>query len=454
MTIPARTDSTAAEPLSRRTMMLYALPHLTDAVMTLPMALFIPAFYAGEMGLPLAGVGAMVSVSRIFDVLTDPVIGALSDRWHSRWGRRKPWLAAGTPIIMIATWMLFVPPKDVSLLYLMIWASLLSIGYSLFDLPYKAWGAELSTGYSERSRIAAWREGFGAAGQFLFLAVLVAMGLAGHKGGSGEMRAIALMVILSLPPLVAVTLWRVPEPPPEKLTGEVLVGWSALISLFKNRAFLRTVIAIILFGAGLMIQATLHKLVLTHVIGRPELFAPLILGETVASLIAMPLWLRLSDRIGKHRAVTLAALWVGVWSLPLPWVGAGDIEWYGILIALRGSSFAAIFFLSNSIAADVIDQDTLDTGKQRTGLFFALWGMAIKLAVALGVLMGTGFPALFGFIPAAASHTPASISALMHIYGWLPGLIMLLAFPLLWNFPIDEAYHRQLRARIEARRSS
>ncbi|MGJ0484966.1 MAG: MFS transporter [Methylomicrobium sp.] len=452
MTTSDCTDSAAAEPLSRRTMMLYALPHLTDAVMTLPMALFIPAFYAGEMGLPLAGVGAMISVSRIFDVLTDPLIGTLSDRWHSRWGRRKPWLAIGTPIIIIATWMLFVPPKDVSLLYLMVWASLLSIGYSLFDLPYKAWGAELSTGYRERSRIAAWREGFGAAGQFLFLAVLVAMGMAGHKGGSDEMRAIALMVILSLPPLVAIALWRVPEPAPEKLTGEVLIGWSALISLFNNRAFLRTVIAIILFGAGLMVQATLHKMVLTHVIGRQELFAPLILGETVASLLAMPLWLRLSDRLGKHRAVTLAALWVGIWSLPFPWVGGGDIELYGTLIVLRGSSFATIFFLSNSIAADVIDQDTLDTGKQRTGLFFALWGMAIKLAVALGVLMGTGFPALFGFVPTANSHTPESIAALMQIYGWLPGLIMLLAFPLLWNFPIDEAYHRQLRARIEARR--
>lgn len=454
MTSPDRTDPAAAEPLSRRTMMLYALPHLTDAVMTLPMALFIPAFYAGEMGLPLAGVGAMISVSRIFDVLTDPVIGTISDRWHSRWGRRKPWLAVGTPVIMIATWMLFVPLQNASLLYLMVWASLLSIGYSIFDLPYKAWGAELSTGYRERSRIAAWREGFGATGQCLFLAVLAAMGLAGHQGGSGEMRAIALMVILSLPPLVAVTLWRVPEPPSEKLTGEILIGWPALLSVCKNRAFLRTAIAIVLFGAGLMIQASLHKLVLKHVIGRPELFAPLILGETVASLAAMPLWLRLSDRIGKHRAVTLAALWVGLWSLPFPWVGAGDIAFYGTLIMLRGSSFAAILFLSNSIAADVIDQDTLDTGKQRTGLFFALWGMAIKLAVALGVMMGTGFPALFGFTPNAASHSPASISALMHIYGWLPALIMLLAFPLLWNFPIDEVRHRELRAQIEARRNS
>ncbi|MEN8259669.1 MAG: MFS transporter [Pseudomonadota bacterium] len=442
---------TATQPLPRKTMMLYALPHLTDAVMTLPMALFIPAFYSTELGLPLAGVGAMIAVSRILDVVADPLIGVVSDRLHTRWGRRKPWLVTGTPIIMLATWMLFVPPGQVSLTYLMIWACLLSVGYSVFDLPYKAWGAELSTNYAERSRITAWREGFRAAGQFAFLAVLILTGITSRHSGKNEMLAIALMVVVGLPPLVTITLRLVPERPPERLVGQVLIGWSAMLSLFGNRAFLRTLVAIILFGSGLMVQVTLHKLVLTHVIGRPEMFAPLILGETLGSLAAMPLWIRLSDRIGKHRAVTLAALWVGLWSLPMPWLGAGDIVLYSALIALRGSSFAAIFFLSNSIAADVVDQDTLNTGKQRTGLFFALWGMAIKLAGALGVMMGTGLPAMFGFVPTAAGQTPSSISALMQIYGWLPGLIMLFAFPLLWNFPIDEACHRKLRARIDER---
>ena len=80
-------------------MALYALPHLTHAVVTLPMALFIPAFYADELGLPLAAVGAMIASSRIFDVVTDPVIGILSDRIKTRWGRRKPWLAVGTPFL-------------------------------------------------------------------------------------------------------------------------------------------------------------------------------------------------------------------------------------------------------------------------------------------------------------------------------------------------------------------
>jgi GPH family glycoside/pentoside/hexuronide:cation symporter len=452
VTNPDRTAAIEDRRLSRRTMVFYALPHLSDAVMTLPMVLFIPAFYAGELGLPLAGVGAMIAVSRIVDLVADPVIGILSDRSSTRWGRRKLWLAVGTPLIMLAAWMLLVPVGQVSLMYLMIWACLLSIGYSLFDLPYKSWGAELSTGYAERSRVTAWREGFKTAGQLLFLILLIVMEQTDRHGDREQMRALALMVALGLPVLVTITLLNVPERPAEKLAGKRSMGWSSIKLLFRNRAFLRTVGAIILFGSGLMIQVTLHKLVLTHVIGRPELFAPLLLGEAIASLVSMPLWMRLSDRIGKHRAVTMAALWVGFWSLLFPMLGTGDSAWYGVLIVLRGSSLAAIFFLSNSIAADVVDQDTLDSGQQRTGLFFALWGMAIKLALALGVMMGTGLPALFGFSPSAGSHSPSSITALMLIYGWLPGLIMLLAFPLLWKFPIDQAYQQTLRARIEERR--
>jgi GPH family glycoside/pentoside/hexuronide:cation symporter len=454
MTKPNCSATLEDRRLSRKTMIFYALPHLTDAVMTLPMALFIPAFYADELGLPLAGVGAMIAVSRIVDLIADPVIGMASDRLPTRWGRRKPWLAAGIPLILLATWMLLVPGDKVSLPYLMLWACLLSIGYSMFDLPYKSWGAELSTGYAERSRVTAWREGFKTAGQLLFLVILMVMEKTHPHGDREQLRALALTVIVCLPILAAVTLAKVPERPADKLTGQVVMGWSSLTLLFKNRAFLRTIGAIVLFGSALMIQVTLHKLVLTHVFGRPEWFAPLLLGEALTSLSALPLWVRLSDRIGKHRTVTIAALSIGLWSLPFPFLGAGDMLWYGVFIVLRGSGLAAIFFLSNSIAADVVDQDTLDSGRQRTGLFFALWGMAIKLALALGVMMGTGLPSLFGFLPAEAQHSPESITALLFIYGWLPGVIMLLAFPLLWNFPIDRSSQRTLRARIEERRLS
>jgi Na+/melibiose symporter-like transporter len=178
----------------------------------------------------------------------------------------------------------------------------------------------------------------------------------------------------------------------------------------------------------------------------------MILGEQLAALALLPFWMWVSDRIGKHRAVTLAALWVGVCSLAFPLVGAGDTVLYVCLIILRGSSFTSIFFLSNSIAADVVDYDTVTSGQQRTGLYFSVWGMAIKFSVAIGVLLGTWLPASFGFEPSAAQHSESALSALMMVYGWVPFLLMLCAAPLLWNFPINQQRQRQLRAEIEANR--
>lgn len=441
-----------ATALSHQTMACYGLPHLVHSIIILPMVLFIPAFYADDLALPLASVGSMIALSRILDVFVDPLVGILSDRYRTRWGRRKPWLVLGTPLLLLATWQLFVPTGSVSLGYLFIWSCLLFSAFSVFDLPYKAWGAELSSDYHERSRIAAWREAFGASGHVIFLVILIIMGMLGQHGNREHLMVIALLVAGCLPFLVGLAVYRVPEPLPEVLHEPAPPGWVSLKLIAHNHAFVRTMLALILFVSGLMIQATLHKLVLKHVVGRPELFSPMILGETIASLVALPLWIWLSYRIGKHRALTLAGAWVGLWSLAFPWVGQGDIELYISLIVLRGSSLAAIIFLSNAIAADVVDHDTVAAGKQRTGLYFALWSMIIKMAIGLGVFLGTALPAWYGFEPSLPTHSPASEYALMHIYGWLPCVLMWLAFPILWHFPITHTKQQALRAEIAARR--
>ena len=432
-------------------MALYGLPHMTHSMVLLPLVLFIPSYYADDLALPLAGVGTAIAISRLIDVVTDPIMGILSDRWHTRWGRRKPWLAVGTPLLILSTWMVFVPSGKVSVTYLFIWTTLLFTSFDIFDLPYKAWGAELSTNYKERSRVAAWREAFGASGHIIFLLILMVMGWFGHQNNSEQLLVIALIVCLCLPVFVILAVAKVPERPPETLEGERHFGWAGLKLVLHNRAFIRTLIALVLFGTGLMIQATLHKMVLKHVVGRPELFSAMILAETCVSLLALPAWVWLSDRVGKHRALTLAGAWVGLWGLTLPLASHGDIELYITLIIFRGCSLAGIIFLSNSIAADVIDHDTVESGHQRTGFYYSLWGMAIKLAIALGVFLGTNLPAHFGFDPAAASHSEAVEYALMRIYGWLPCVLMLSAFPVLWNYPITEAKQQELRAQIESR---
>lgn len=440
-------------PLTTKTMVVYGLPYLSYAVVALPLALYVPSFYSDDLALPLAGVGAAIAVSRILDVIIDPAVGVLSDRSRTPWGRRKPWIASGVPLLMLSTWMLFVPPGDASIYYLLGWTCLLFIAFTLIDIPYKAWGAELSTDYAERSRVAAWREGLGFTGQLLFVLLMMATSLFGYEHTRDQLLVIALTIVLSLPPLLVAALTGVPERAPEDLTGQQSKGWHGLVLVFRNPAFLRMVSAVICFVSGVMIQATLHKLVLTHVIERPDLFVTMLLMENIATLAVVPLWVRLSDRIGKHRALSIAALWVGWWSLALPAFGPGQGWPLVAVLVMRGSSFASILVLANSIAADAVDHDTVASGRQRTGLFFAIWGMASKLSIALGVLLGTVLPAYFGFQPSDPIHTPESKFALMAVYGWLPGAIIVLGATFLWNFPITQERQRELRAHIAAQRA-
>ncbi len=436
-------------PLPR--IVFYALPSLVTSVAALPMALFVPAFYADDLGLPLAAVGGAIAASRLLDVVTDPLIGSLSDRLGSRWGRRKPWIIVGTPLFLVAVWQVFVPGDSASTTYLLGWSALLYLAFTMIDLPHKAWGAELSTDYDERSRITSWREALSTAGQVGLLAFLVVLGARGMDAAADQLRGMAWVIVVGLPLLVAAAVVRVPEGRSEGFAHPRRSFLAGLRLVAGNPAFGRMIGCVVLFVSGIAIQGTLHRLVLSDVMGDASRFPLMVLIENVATLAAVPLWLWLSIRIGKHRALMAAALWLAVLSLPLALLREGDLVMLIALIAVRGSSFASILFLANSIAADVIDVDTLASGEQRSGLFFAAWGMTIKLSLALGVLLGTALPAAFGYDP-SADITPPDVQAwLMLVYGIVPALMMAAGVLFLYRFPITRERHAQVRAELEAR---
>ncbi len=437
--------------ISHARLLAYSLPSLVTSVALLPMVLFVPAFYADELGVPLFAVGVAIAASRLLDVVTDPLIGTFSDRWSTRWGRRKPWILMGTPLFGVALWMIFVPTGQVDALYLLVWSSVLYLGYTMMDLPHKAWGAELSIDYDERSRIAGWREAMSTTGQVAMLAFLAVFAERGLVEDAGQLRGVATAVVIALPVLVALALLLVPEGRPRDFEPSRRKVWEGVALVARNPAFGRMVGCVVLFVGGIAMQGTLHRLVLADILGGEDSFAWMLLLENLATLAGVPLWLAISKRIGKHRALVAAALWIAALSLPLSLLRTGDTLTLLILIPIRGSSFASILFLANSIAADVIDVDTLATGEQRSGLFFAVWGMATKLALALGVLAATALPAALGYDPSAAWIAPAVQARVMLLYGVLPAVLMASGSLLLWNFPITRDSQTRVNAEIEAR---
>ncbi|MFC7333498.1 MFS transporter [Rhodocista pekingensis] len=435
--------------LSAGRLLAYGLPALPLAALTLPAFALVPKYYAG-LGLPLGAVGLAILLARLWDVVTDPLVGWLSDRTRGRFGRRRPWLVAGLPLVLLSVWMLFQPPAGAGIAHLTGWSFALYLGWSMMFVPYTAWGAELSGDYDERTRIAAWRDVLFLAGSIAAPVLVTAAG-AGEAGREGAaLLALAVFILAALPASVLLAVLAVPEPdlPPTRPSIGLRRGWVVLV---RNGPFRRLLLAYFLNGLANGLPGQLFLFYAEHVLGEGERAGILLLAYLVPGLLAVPLWLALSRRFGKHRVWSWAMLWACGWFALVPFLGPGDFAGFLAVCLMTGAVLGADLVLPGAMQADVVDHDTVRTGTPRTGLYFALWGLAWKLALALSAL-GLTTAGLFGFAD-RPGNPPEALLALTAIYSLLPILFKLGAVALLWHWPVTAEVQADLRRRIEARRA-
>ncbi|MBO9469681.1 MFS transporter [Endozoicomonas sp. G2_2] len=429
----------------------YGILGLPLAALGLPLVVYLPPFYSQMPGLNTGIVGILIFVARLFDVVSDPIIGSASDRLQTRFGRRRPWIAAGTPLLMLAAWFLFMPPDNAGAAYLLVWSILAYLGWTLIYLPYTTLGAELSSDYDERSRITAWREGFFVLGTLIAIMLpALTQRLAGGAGAG--LAAIAVFLVVALPIATALFLWRVAEPAGENASR---IRWRESAQLLAlNAPFRRLLIAYLFNGAANGLPAALFLFFVTAILGGSEVTGGIFLAIYFLSAVAgLPLWLRIGRNWSKHRLWCASMLWVSfvfVFTLTL---GEGSYIGYGIICVLGGTCLGVDQAIAASIQADVIDEDTAAGGDGRAGLYFGLWGMATKLAFAIA--LGIAYPVLWlaGF-DAAQDNDATALWTLAVLYGLLPVVIKLGVVALMWNFPLDRRRHAELQDSIGRERGA
>ena len=428
----------------------YGLPSIPFAMLGLPLYVRLPSFYVEEMGLGLAAVGVALLAARLWDVVSDPVIGALSDRLRSPWGRRKPWVVAAVPIVMGATWMLFVPGESTTVWAMLAWSVVLYTGWTLAVVPYTAWGAELSSDYHERTAISAWREGFVVIGTML-AAGIPALFLGGGAGDRAVLEVLALTVMLAAPITVAIMAWRVPDPCPAR-AGPALHWRRSLRLIWRNKPFLRLCIAQLLNGIANGLPATLFVLFVAHVLAAPDWRDSLLLVYFVSGVVSLPFWLAMSRFYGKHKVWVWAMIGTVAVFGTATLLGPGDVVWFIPICILTGFALGADLTLPAAVQADVIDYDRVLSRQERAGAYFAIWSMLTKLSLALGV--GIAFPLLevagFDATPGTVND-PSSLLVLGLLYAGLPIPFKLVAIYLMWRFPIDQTRQQRLRALLDRR---
>ncbi len=420
----------------------YGLPGLPLAALGLPLYIYLPTFYAEQLGLGLAAVGTALVIARITDVITDPLIGLLSD-WLPLPSRRKWLMATATPLLIISIWALFIPPADSGFYWLLFWNLLVYFAWSLLTLPYTAWGAELSDDYDQRSSITASRESFVLIGTLLAAGLPLAMGIGSNEPGEA-LAVLAQFLVFLLPITVLLCLLKVPE---SDRRSDAIDFRAGLTLLKQNTLFSRLLFAYFMNGIANGLPATLFLLFVSYVLVLPEQFGLLLSAYFVSGLIGLPIGVKLAQRFSKHRIWGISMLWAVFIFSWAPTLGAGDFIPFLIICVLSGLSLGIDMALPASIQADVIDLDSVKGGGQRSGFFFGLWGMATKLSLALAV--GIAFPllTLFGF----DTQTPSldnNLFALSALYGLLPIPFKLIAAWTIWRFPLDRSQHRTLQQQL------
>jgi GPH family glycoside/pentoside/hexuronide:cation symporter len=429
--------------IPRRVVVAYALPALVIALPTIPVYIYLPTLYGVELGLGLVATGVVLLFARLFDAVSDPLIGVVSDRFGFLGAHRKPWIAIGGVIAGIGLVKILTPPANVDPAYLLLWSLILYGGWTMVAVPYLAWGAELADDYDQRTRITAWREAMtlgGILGAGVLGAVTAEMGWTQQQSTSAiAWSAVGLGIVT-----FAALMWLVPDRASRPAQNLSVAG---VVGVLANRPFMRLIAAWFLNGLANGVPAALFFLYLEFTLGaNTDTRAIFVLIYFAAGIVSIPLWTRLSRRFDKT-ATWCGAMFAAVMAfIFVPLLPEGAFVAFTIICIVTGMSLGADLALPPAIQADVIDYDEWRFRQRRAGLQFALWGMSTKLALAAGV--GLSLPALeiIGFDVQAPDD--AGKFTLAVIYAWVPAVVKVTAIATIWAFPLTRRRHMAIRRRL------
>jgi len=430
----------------------FASPWYPLGAIMLPFAVFLPPLYAQHAGLGLALTGQIFLMARFFDLILDPFIGAASDRWQSRFGKRKPWIFAGLPVFCIGVYLLFDPPSfapnaagglfSPAGLYLLAASVLTAFGSSLMLVPHAAWSSELGGGYDQRSRIMGTNEWVNLVGVLGVAVIAAVLERLLHAGQAEQMRLVGFSLVMVAPLCVTACLLAMPEP--KAHCNQPIGRWAVTAALF-NSFYVRLAAVKFTNSIAESIAHGLWVFVCVSFLGLPQYASTLLAIHIAMGFLAIPLWTLASYRFSKRASCMGALGWRVVLTPFILVLPHGNFPVTALFMALVGLSLGAESSLLRAMVADVVDQHQLGSGYKLAGLFQGSFNVISNFGKALGV--GLIYPLLAWL---GAAHTSSASPFLPLFYAFLPPLLNGVCVLLLAGFQLSRREVESIRERLQA----
>lgn len=443
----------AAGRLPAATVGAFALSAVVVGALGTPLTVYLPNFYASELGMKIGAVGMVFLAVKLLDIVFDPLMGMAMDRTRTRLGRYRFWMVLSSPPLMLGAYMTFMARPGVGAGYLGLWLAVMYVGYSLVVLSQSAWGAVLARGYNERSRVYAWAQVAGVCGAVVVLLLPTLIAALKLGDSAAGVRAMGWFVIVSTPITAAIVCLFTPEPLPPALSKADRVGLRDYLLLMRRPAMIRLIICdfCLSFGPGFTAPLYLFFFHVSRGYTGPQTNT-LLLIYIVGGLVSAPIWARLSYRFGKHKTLMAATVLYAIAQTGLMLVPKQTFPLMAVGMFTVGFVATSFVFLVRSMVADVGDTIRLDTGKDRTGMLYAFVTSTLKIGSALAVGVTFTILAKIGFdARPGAVNTPDAIRGLEACYVAVPVVMALVGGLALIGWKLDAKRHGEVREALAVR---
>lgn len=456
----AAPPAAGADRLNWSVIFAYGAPGVGAGYMYLLLGLYIMKFSTDVLLIAPAVMGTIFGLSRVWDAVSDPLVGYLSDRTRTPLGRRRSWLLASTlPLGIMFVWV-FSPPDSLGDTALIVWMAVGVIGFysaaTIFIVPHMSLGAELTPSYHERSRLYGLRHAAFTLGSILALASMYALINAEQEGEAAvrltafQLSGAAAVVTVAL---IVYAVYKLRERP--DFQGRVNENpFSAFKDVWQNVHARLVLVVSFIEHIGSAVIGILTLYIAQYVVGRPEIAVFIILSYMIPSTFSVPLWIPLSRRFGKIRMWMFSMMLTGLsfgamFSLPFL---AQDVKVPMIffLAVFAGLAAGCGGTIAPSIQSDIIDYDEYMTGERKEGSYFAAFNFVHKSATGVMIFI-TGYVLQFsGFVPNAAQTMTVQI-AMVTLYGLFPLVCYTIGTWMFSKFTLDETTYEVMRRELDAR---
>lgn len=423
------------------------------------MFIFILPFYADDMGLGLSLVGIIFFFGRFTDILTDPVMGVLIDRFPSKWGKHKLWIFLSAPIFMLATYIIFLPlVAQPSGFYFFGGLFLIYSAFTLSSITQLSWSSYLAPNYDDRTKLLTLRELMALLGMFTVIAIPAIVEI-NDPSLQAKVNAIGIFVLICIPLITFNALKQVPDSVEPSSDERLKNPFGAFRKLINDQMLNKIVFAAVLIAFCMSLNGALYLIWMEVVIELPEYSSRLMLAYYIVSVLGLWVWRSLGVKTSKHYAAGIACIYamivlligfVGYWFIK-------DLDDFpkliavGIFIIFYGFAFSGPLPLINAITADISDKLNFESGKNISGTVFSYLTTLTKVGFALAaVLPYVVLEMLWGFeINLGIENTESSKMAIFYIYTFVPIFSYSIAAYLLFSHSLTREEHAKIKANLK-----